>query len=66
VHHAGHCLKLSESDGLLWKPRNLFLLEELRNLLFFTRDFFLDYLTVEDGRDRLLRNVGKELELYVA
>jgi hypothetical protein len=57
---------LSESDGLLWKPRNLFLLEELRNLLFFARDFFLDYLTLEDGRDGLLRNFGKELALYAA
>ena len=57
---------LSESAGLLWKPRNLFRLEELSNLLFFTRDFTLDYLTFEDGRDRLLRNVGKELALYAA
>jgi len=27
---------------------------------------FLDFLTLEDGTDRLTRNVGKELPLYAA
>jgi hypothetical protein len=27
------------------------------------RKFFLDFLTLEDGADRLIRNVGKDLPL---
>jgi len=38
-----------ERSVVLWKPRNLFLLKELRNLLFFTRDFFLDFLPLKIG-----------------
>jgi len=28
--------------------------------------YFLDFLTLEDGNDRLLRNVGEELSLYAS
>jgi hypothetical protein len=28
--------------------------------------FFLDFLTLEDGTDRLSRNISKELPLYAA
>jgi hypothetical protein len=30
------------------------------------KPFFLDFLTLEDGTDRLFRNVGKKLTFYAA
>jgi hypothetical protein len=30
------------------------------------KDFFLNFLTLEDGSDRLFRNVGRELPVYAA
>lgn len=39
-------------------------IEEIRVLLRYYTDFFLDFLVLEGGTDRLCRKVGKELPLY--
>jgi hypothetical protein len=54
---------LSRNVGTEFKnsKKKAFLLGRARR-----RPFFLDFLTLEDGTDRLTRNVDTELPLYAA